>query len=210
MRTILWYWVLHHNLFYYILFYFILFNSILFCSILFYFMLLYFILYYFILYYSVVTILWYFIFISILTLWSYPSYTSCVCLQHSISVLYICISEHISWVWHSPFLFSFHFIELKRRQEMRSVYYPLLNHIFSFYPLIYLLFTMFSTCSINLFIKARVLTHVREQTIRMNYANCNSYNADFDGDEMNCHFVQVCTVRVPLMGNVSCCRKPYF
>ena len=29
------------------------------------------------------------------------------------------------------------------------------------------------------------------QTIRMHYANCNSYNADFDGDEMNCHFVQV-------------------
>lgn len=21
----------------------------------------------------------------------------------------------------------------------------------------------------------------------MHYANCNSYNADFDGDEMNCH-----------------------
>jgi hypothetical protein len=27
----------------------------------------------------------------------------------------------------------------------------------------------------------------------MNYANCNAYNADFDGDEMNCHFVQVRT-----------------
>lgn len=39
--------------------------------------------------------------------------------------------------------------------------------------------------------KARVLTHVPEQTIRMHYANCSSYNADFDGDEMNCHFVQV-------------------
>jgi DNA-directed RNA polymerase I subunit RPA1 len=39
--------------------------------------------------------------------------------------------------------------------------------------------------------KARVLKHVREQTIRLSYANCNSYNADFDGDEMNCHFVQV-------------------
>jgi hypothetical protein len=39
--------------------------------------------------------------------------------------------------------------------------------------------------------KARILTHVKEQTIRMNYANCNTYNADFDGDEMNCHFVQV-------------------
>jgi len=27
-----------------------------------------------------------------------------------------------------------------------------------------------------------------EKTIRMHYANCNSYNADFDGDEMNIHF----------------------
>ena len=24
----------------------------------------------------------------------------------------------------------------------------------------------------------------------MHYANCNSYNADFDGDEMNLHFLQ--------------------
>lgn len=29
-----------------------------------------------------------------------------------------------------------------------------------------------------------------EKTIRMHYANCNSYNADFDGDEMNVHFLQ--------------------
>ena len=36
-----------------------------------------------------------------------------------------------------------------------------------------------------------MLRHVKEQTLRMNYANCNTYNADFDGDEMNCHFVQV-------------------
>ena len=35
---------------------------------------------------------------------------------------------------------------------------------------------------------ARVLP--KEQTIRMHYANCNSYNADFDGDEMNLHFLQ--------------------
>eukprot|EP00599_Poterioochromonas_sp_BG-1_P015385 CAMPEP_0173163672 /NCGR_PEP_ID=MMETSP1105-20130129/20063_1 /TAXON_ID=2985 /ORGANISM="Ochromonas sp., Strain BG-1" /LENGTH=1735 /DNA_ID=CAMNT_0014083779 /DNA_START=216 /DNA_END=5426 /DNA_ORIENTATION=- len=38
--------------------------------------------------------------------------------------------------------------------------------------------------------KARVLEHMKEQTLRMNYANCNTYNADFDGDEMNCHFLQ--------------------
>ncbi|KAH6595364.1 hypothetical protein BASA50_005882 [Batrachochytrium salamandrivorans] len=29
-----------------------------------------------------------------------------------------------------------------------------------------------------------------EKTIRMHYANCNTYNADFDGDEMNIHFPQ--------------------
>ncbi|GJQ14106.1 hypothetical protein GpartN1_g5897.t1 [Galdieria partita] len=29
-----------------------------------------------------------------------------------------------------------------------------------------------------------------ERTIRMHYANCQSYNADFDGDEMNLHFPQ--------------------
>jgi len=36
--------------------------------------------------------------------------------------------------------------------------------------------------------RARVLPG--EKTIRMHYANCNSYNADFDGDEMNMHFPQ--------------------
>ena len=36
---------------------------------------------------------------------------------------------------------------------------------------------------------ARVLPG--ERTIRMHYANCNTYNADFDGDEMNMHFPQV-------------------
>ncbi len=36
--------------------------------------------------------------------------------------------------------------------------------------------------------KVRVLP--KEQTIRMHYSNCASYNADFDGDEMNAHFVQ--------------------
>eukprot|EP00633_Aureoumbra_lagunensis_P007524 CAMPEP_0197308692 /NCGR_PEP_ID=MMETSP0891-20130614/7125_1 /TAXON_ID=44058 ORGANISM="Aureoumbra lagunensis, Strain CCMP1510" /NCGR_SAMPLE_ID=MMETSP0891 /ASSEMBLY_ACC=CAM_ASM_000534 /LENGTH=1612 /DNA_ID=CAMNT_0042793255 /DNA_START=472 /DNA_END=5310 /DNA_ORIENTATION=+ len=29
-----------------------------------------------------------------------------------------------------------------------------------------------------------------QQTIRMHYANCNAYNADFDGDEVNIHFPQ--------------------
>ncbi|KAL5707886.1 DNA-directed RNA polymerase [Ranunculus cassubicifolius] len=34
----------------------------------------------------------------------------------------------------------------------------------------------------------RVLTG--EKTLRMHYANCSTYNADFDGDEMNVHFPQ--------------------
>jgi DNA-directed RNA polymerase I subunit RPA1 len=36
--------------------------------------------------------------------------------------------------------------------------------------------------------KARILK--AEKTLRLHYANCNSYNADFDGDEMNAHFPQ--------------------
>lgn len=36
--------------------------------------------------------------------------------------------------------------------------------------------------------KARVLPN--EKTLRMHYSNCKSYNADFDGDEMNVHVPQ--------------------
>lgn len=36
--------------------------------------------------------------------------------------------------------------------------------------------------------QARVLN--QGLTIRFHYANCNGYNADFDGDEMNLHFLQ--------------------
>jgi len=36
--------------------------------------------------------------------------------------------------------------------------------------------------------KVRVLT--KEKTIRLHYANCKTYNADFDGDEINVHFPQ--------------------
>jgi DNA-directed RNA polymerase I subunit RPA1 len=36
--------------------------------------------------------------------------------------------------------------------------------------------------------KAKVLPG--EKTIRLHYSNCNSYNADFDGDEMNIHLLQ--------------------
>lgn len=36
--------------------------------------------------------------------------------------------------------------------------------------------------------RARVLP--RQNTIRMHYSNCSTYNADFDGDEINLHFPQ--------------------
>jgi len=39
--------------------------------------------------------------------------------------------------------------------------------------------------------RARILPQlVEEKTLRMHYANCKAYNADFDGDEMNAHFPQ--------------------
>eukprot|EP00532_Pseudo-nitzschia_australis_P012435 CAMPEP_0168217876 /NCGR_PEP_ID=MMETSP0140_2-20121125/7531_1 /TAXON_ID=44445 /ORGANISM="Pseudo-nitzschia australis, Strain 10249 10 AB" /LENGTH=1678 /DNA_ID=CAMNT_0008145761 /DNA_START=372 /DNA_END=5409 /DNA_ORIENTATION=+ len=38
--------------------------------------------------------------------------------------------------------------------------------------------------------EVRVLHDPKQKTIRMHYANCNTYNADYDGDEMNCHFPQ--------------------
>lgn len=49
---------------------------------------------------------------------------------------------------------------------------------------------IFSQVILNdvLYIQVRVLRG--EKTIRLHYANCKSYNADFDGDEMNAHFPQ--------------------
>ena len=38
--------------------------------------------------------------------------------------------------------------------------------------------------------RVRILHNPTQKTIRMHYANCDTYNADFDGDEMNCHFPQ--------------------
>jgi DNA-directed RNA polymerase I subunit RPA1 len=40
--------------------------------------------------------------------------------------------------------------------------------------------------------KPSMMTHIarilpKEQTLRFHYANCSTYNADFDGDEMNIH-----------------------
>ena len=36
--------------------------------------------------------------------------------------------------------------------------------------------------------KAKILP--KEKTFRLHYSNCACYNADFDGDEMNIHFLQ--------------------
>lgn len=38
-----------------------------------------------------------------------------------------------------------------------------------------------------------------DRVLRMHYANCATYNADFDGDEMNLHFPQVCSIFSPLI-----------
>ena len=46
--------------------------------------------------------------------------------------------------------------------------------------------------------RARVLPG--EKTLRMHYANCNTYNADFDGDEMNLHFPQNEVARAEALG----------
>jgi DNA-directed RNA polymerase I subunit RPA1 len=62
---------------------------------------------------------------------------------------------------------------------------------------------------------ARVLPNPTWQTIRLHYANCNTYNADFDGDEINLHFPQsqhVSGVKIlPLASESSLafCLLPY-
>ena len=55
---------------------------------------------------------------------------------------------------------------------------------------------------------ARVLKGQR--TIRMHYANCSTYNADFDGDEMNMYVSRVSQTRFvfpkfPLPKTLSVC-----
>ncbi|KAK8455838.1 hypothetical protein SEVIR_4G227300v4 [Setaria viridis] len=47
-----------------------------------------------------------------------------------------------------------------------------------------------------------------EKTIRMHYANCSTYNADFDGDEMNVHFPQDEISRAEAM-NIVDANKQY-
>ncbi|KAK1313895.1 DNA-directed RNA polymerase II subunit RPB1 [Acorus calamus] len=47
-----------------------------------------------------------------------------------------------------------------------------------------------------------------EKTLRMHYANCSTYNADFDGDEMNIHFPQDEISRAEAM-NIVNANKQY-
>ncbi|XP_059057575.1 DNA-directed RNA polymerase I subunit RPA1 [Achroia grisella] len=54
--------------------------------------------------------------------------------------------------------------------------------------------------------RARILKE--EKTLRLHYANCKSYNADFDGDEMNAHFPQNEIARSEAY-NIMSVRKQY-
>uniref|UniRef100_A0A8D8YI58 DNA-directed RNA polymerase subunit n=2 Tax=Cacopsylla melanoneura TaxID=428564 RepID=A0A8D8YI58_9HEMI len=51
--------------------------------------------------------------------------------------------------------------------------------------------------------KAKILSE--EKTLRLHYANCKAYNADFDGDEMNIHLVQdeISRAEASILMNVS-------
>lgn len=61
--------------------------------------------------------------------------------------------------------------------------------------------------------RVRVLRNEKEQPLRMHYANCKTYNADFDGDEMNMHFPQVSPPRpvfpqqLPVCLSSPCCLR---
>ena len=46
-----------------------------------------------------------------------------------------------------------------------------------------------------------------ERTIRMHYANCATFNADFDGDEINLHVPQDLHARAEAYENCAC-RSP--
>lgn len=40
------------------------------------------------------------------------------------------------------------------------------------------------------YVRAQVRVLPGEKTLRLHYSACKTYNADFDGDEMNVHFPQ--------------------
>ncbi|KAK8809591.1 hypothetical protein WA158_000534 [Blastocystis sp. Blastoise] len=56
-------------------------------------------------------------------------------------------------------------------------------------------------------LKTRIL-HSSRQTIRMHYSNCNTFNADFDGDEINIHFPQNEMARAEAY-NIVCAKYQY-
>lgn len=56
-------------------------------------------------------------------------------------------------------------------------------------------------------LRARILKSKR-QTIRMHYSNCNTFNADFDGDEINLHFPQGELARSEAY-NIVCAKHQY-
>lgn len=53
--------------------------------------------------------------------------------------------------------------------------------------------------------RARILKG--DKTLRLHYANCKAYNADFDGDEMNAHFPQSELGRSEAYNLVSVCKQ---
>lgn len=62
--------------------------------------------------------------------------------------------------------------------------------------------------------KPGIMAHVAkvmgntERTVRLHYANCNTYNADFDGDEMNLHAPQDALGRIEAL-NIARAEKQY-
>jgi RNA polymerase Rpb1, domain 2 len=122
-----------------------------------------------------------------------PSLLPFLCLLHSLNFSYF---PPLPLHYPSPLPLP-HRSSLPVLHSNLSLIPPLptiLHHFFSFS---FSFTTFHSLLARTKHTQARVLTHVKEQTLRMNYANCNSYNADFDGDEMNCHFVQVRTPSKP-------------
>lgn len=53
--------------------------------------------------------------------------------------------------------------------------------------------------------RARILKG--EKTLRLHYANCKAYNADFDGDEMNAHYPQNEIARSEAYNIMSVCKQ---
>jgi len=51
--------------------------------------------------------------------------------------------------------------------------------------------TYLLVCLLAIMYSQQALGLQGERTIRMHYANCATFNADFDGDEINLHFPQV-------------------